>query len=110
MAIGGFLVIIFILLLTEKRKTAVIARRRAHAKQKGEKEMKALAEKFVGKDCLVYTMASSVESIKGVIREVTDGGLLIEDNGNLQAVNLEYVTRIREWPRNAKGKKKSVIV
>ncbi len=41
-----------------------------------------------------------------MIKEVTENGILIEYDGNLQTVNLEYVTRIREWPRNAKGKKK----
>ncbi len=71
--------------------------------------MKELAEKFIGKDCLVYTIASNTESIKGVIKEVTDSGILIEYNKELQAVNLEYITRIAEWPRNSKGKKKSVM-
>lgn len=71
--------------------------------------MKELAEKFIGKECLVYTIASNTESEKGVIKEVTDSGILIEYNGELQAVNLEYITRIREWPRNSKGKKKSVM-
>ena len=71
--------------------------------------MKELAQKFVGKDCLVYTITSDGNSVKGVIQEVTENGLLIESEGNLQAVNLEYITRIREWPRNAKGKKKTVF-
>lgn len=71
--------------------------------------MKELAQKFIGKDCLVYTNAIDCTSIKGVIKEVTENGLLIECDGNLQAVNLEYVTRIREWPKNAKGKKKTVF-
>ena len=34
-------------------------------------------------------------SIAGIIREVSGSGMLIEDaRGQLQAVNLEYVTRI----------------
>ena len=32
---------------------------------------------------------------------------ILECSDGLQAVNLEYVTRIREYPRNAKGKKKA---
>ena len=27
----------------------------------------------------------------------------------IEAVNLEYITRIREWPRNANGKKKQIF-
>lgn len=71
--------------------------------------MKELAQRFIGKECLIYTIASDSSSVKGVIREITENGLLIENNGNLQAVNLEYITRIREWPKNAKGKKKTVF-
>lgn len=71
--------------------------------------MKELAQKFIGKDCLVYTIASDSSCVKGVIKEIADSGLLVESNGELQAVNLEYVTRIREWPRTAKGKKKMIF-
>lgn len=71
--------------------------------------MKELAEKFIGKDCLVYTIASNSELVKGVLKEVSESGLLMDCNGLLQAINLEYVTRIREWPTNAKGKKKTVF-
>ena len=37
-------------------------------------------------------------------------GLLIKKDGYLQAVNLEYVTRIREWPRKKNGKKKEIVL
>lgn len=71
--------------------------------------MKELAEKFIGKECLVYTIVSDTNSVNGTVKEVTDNGILIEYKGELQAVNLEYVTKIKEWPRNSKGKKKNVI-
>lgn len=106
------LIIMFlvIFLLYRKRSIAAVV---AHKKKKNKTsegfEMKELAQKFIGKDCIIYTVASNYESIKGVITEITDNGILIDDNGNLQAVNLEYVTRIREWPRNSKGKKKTVF-
>lgn len=69
--------------------------------------MKELAQKFIGKECLIYSIASEAGTQKGVIKEITENGILLDYNGNLQAINLEYVTRIREWPRNAKGKKKT---
>lgn len=72
--------------------------------------MKELAQKFIGKDCLVYTVSSDGSAVKGTVKEVTDNGLLIECDGNLQAVNLELVTRIREWPRKKNGKKKEIIL
>ena len=72
--------------------------------------MKELAQKFIGKECMVYTIASDSSAVNGTIKEITDNGLLIESSGNLQAVNLEYVTRIREWPRKKNGKKKEIIL
>ncbi len=72
--------------------------------------MKELAQKFIGKECLVYTVASDSSAVKGTVKEVTDNGLLIECDGNLQAVNLELVTRIREWPRKKNGKKKEIVL
>lgn len=68
--------------------------------------MKELAQKFIGKECLIYTVASDSSAERGVIKEITENGLLLDYNGSLQAINLEYVTRIREWPRSTKGKKK----
>lgn len=92
-----------------KRRNAAIVNHRKKHKNKEIKAVKELAEKFIGKECLVYTIASNSESVNGVIKEVTDSGLLIEQEGAFQAVNLEYVTRIREWPRKANGKKKTVF-
>lgn len=94
-----------------KQRTAAVAH---HIRRKARKEaeaMEALAKQFIGKECIIYTITSNDGSIQGVIKEVSGGGMVIEDaQGQLQAVNLEYVTRIREYPRTKKGKKKSVIL
>lgn len=92
----------------KRRNAAILCHRKKHT-DKERKIMKELAEKFIGKECLVYTIASNSESVNGVITEVTDNGILIDYKGNLTAVNLEYVTRIREWPCNAKGKKSALV-
>lgn len=105
------LVVFFVLRESRRIRAAAVHHRSGRTDRKREMEqMKALAERFVGKDCLVYTLASSTDVVKGVLVEVSDGGLLMNCNGNPQAVNLEFVTRIQEWPKNAKGKKKSVIL
>lgn len=93
----------------KKRKHAAIINHHKNHKNKEIFKMKELAEQFIGKDCLVYTIASDSSSVKGTIKEVTENGLLIENDGDLQAVNLEYVTRIRECQRSAKGKKKTIF-
>lgn len=70
--------------------------------------MKQLAQQFIGKECLVYTVGDT-NAVNGTLQQVTDSALLLEKSGFLQAINLEYVTRIREWPRDKKGKKKTLF-
>ena len=73
--------------------------------------MKELAKQFIGKECIIYTITSNDGSVQGVIKEVYDGGMIVEKpSGEREIVNLDFVTRIREWPRNAKGKKKQLFV
>lgn len=72
--------------------------------------MEELAKQFVGKECIIYTLASNDSYIKGIIKNVADGGMMIDNSGNIEAVNLEFVTRIREYPHNSKGKKKAIIM
>ena len=68
-----------------------------------------LAKRFIGKECLIYAFDSN-HQFTGIIREVTDGAILLENNNTLEAINLDFVIRIREYPKNKKGKKKSVVV
>ena len=96
-----------------KRRRTMAAVRHILNRKKQNKEkiaMKELAQKFIGKECMVYTVASDSNSVNGTIKEITDTGLLIEKDGYLQAVNLEYVTRIREWPRKKNGRKKDIVL
>lgn len=68
--------------------------------------MKEAARKFIDKECMIYLLSGEVN---GVIREVTDHSLLVETKTDRQALNLDFVIRIREYPKNKNGKKKSVI-
>lgn len=73
--------------------------------------MKELAKRFVGQECIIYTITSNDGCVQGVIKEVTDSGMLIEKKtGELEIINLEFVTRIREYPRKKNGKKQSVVL
>lgn len=73
--------------------------------------MNELAKRFIGQECIIYTITSNDGSMQGVIKEVTDSGMLIEKKtGELEIVNLEFVTRIREYPRKKNGKKQSVVL
>lgn len=46
--------------------------------------MKELAKQFIGKECIIYTVADSFGNIQGVIKEVNDTGLTVEDKQGLQ--------------------------
>lgn len=90
----------------DRRNQHVLNRKRNSGK---DKVMEELARQFIGKECIIYTVTSTDSSIQGTVKDVTDGGIVLEKDGNVEAVNLEYVTRIREYPRNAKGKRKTIV-
>lgn len=71
--------------------------------------MNELIQKFIGKECIIYTMNSESESVCGTISELKDGWLFVSSETESQIVNIEYVVRIREYPRNKKGKKKAIV-
>jgi len=72
--------------------------------------MKELAKQFIGEECIIYTIASNDGSIQGVIKEIDDGGMVIERNsGGWEIVNLDFVNRIRQYPRKKNGKKKDIV-
>lgn len=102
------LVILIICLLIQARQRKIAAIH--NLKRKGFNNMKELAKQFIGKDCIIYTVTDTGGSVQGVIKDVSETGITVEDKQGLQAVNLEYVVRIREYPRNKNGKKKSVVL
>ena len=99
-------------LATQRERTAA-ARRvincRNHIRE--NTAMKELAKQFIGKECMIYTIASNDSNIQGVIREIGDGGMLIEKTtGEKEIINLDFITRIREYPRKKNGKKKGIVL
>ena len=61
------------------------------------------------KECIISAFDSN-HQFDGVIKEVSDSAILIEKSGKTEAINLDFVIRIREYPKNKKGKKKSVVL
>lgn len=70
-------------------------------------EMLELAKRFIEKECIVYTFNSQ---LTGVIKEVSGGAILLESGSAVEVVNLDFIVRIREYPRKKNGKKKSVVL
>lgn len=62
-------------LLARRRRAAAIKEFLKRKKQNKESnEMKELAKRLIGKDCIIYTITSESGSIQGVLKEVEDGG------------------------------------
>lgn len=73
--------------------------------------MTDLIEKYLNKECLIYTMGTiSGSPVTGTIKEIQDGWITIENGGTEEILNIDYIVRIREYPRTKRGKKKSVIM
>ena len=101
-----WIIIIYVLLSNRK---AVIARQIIKKrKTEGNTEMKELAMRFIDKECVISSFDGN-HQYEGIIKEVTDGALLLEKDGKIEAINLDFVIRIREYPKNKKGKKKLVV-
>lgn len=105
------IIFLFIILFVLLRNINAIIAKKAIKKRKTEDktQMLELAKRFIDKECLVYAFDSS-HQFQGTIKEVTDGAILLDNNGKLEAINLDFVIRIREYPTNKKGKKKSVVI
>lgn len=110
------LFVLFVLVIIPQitRQKRIAAVRHILKRKKQSKEilnMKELAKQFIGKDCIVYTVTSNDANIQGVIKEIDDGGMVIEKHsGEKEIINLDFVTRIREYPRKKNGKKKSIVL
>lgn len=105
------ILIIFWRIRKRRRSAAAVWQIQTRRKQNKENIMKELAKQFIGEECIIYTITSNDSSVQGVIKEIDDVGMIIERNsGEREIVNLDFVTRIREYPRKKNGKKKELVL
>lgn len=96
----------------DKKQMAVMIERKIkfkNSKGKGD-EMKELVKKFIGKDVIINTFNSQLD---GRLLEVSEygGAILIERmDKQTEAVNLDYVIRLREYPTKKNGKRKEIVL
>lgn len=106
-----FLLVIIPWIMRQRRLAAVRHILNQKKQNKENSEMKELAKRFIGEECIIYTITSNDGCIQGVIKEIDDGGMVIERNsGGREIVNLDFVTRIRQYPRKKNGKKKDFVL
>ena len=75
-------------------------------KSRGGNIMNDILKTFVDKDCIIYTVDGQ---ISGNITAVEDNYVSIIENDNRAVVNTDYIIRVREYPLNKKGKRKSIV-
>ena len=105
------LIILFCILKRRRTAAAVRQIQKRRIQNKENCVMKELAKRFIEEECIIYTITSNDGSLQGVIKEMDDGGMVIEKKtGELEIINLDFVTRIRQYPRKKNGKKKEIVL
>lgn len=100
-------IVIFIIIYDQRRRNELVAKQLKKLRNKKERTvMTELAKRFIDKECIVYTFNAQ---LTGTIKEVTDTAILVESDGTPEIVNTDYIVRIREYPKNKKGKKKAIV-
>ena len=97
-----------ILFLISQRRNQKYMVHQIIIRKKERVQMQELAKKFIDKKCIIYTIDHS--QIVGILRQVSDSGVLVEGSSGVEAINLDFIVRIREYPRNKKGKEKTLIL
>lgn len=102
------LIFIFLMIWIEREeKKKITAKRIAKIRKQRRLRMNEIIAKFQGKNCLVYTMNSQVS---GVITAINEGWIELDNGKDKDAVNIDYIIRIREYPKTKKGKKKAIVL
>lgn len=105
-------IIVFCIILPQIRTRNSVAAHLHIRKKRRRKElnvMNKIVTGYVGKECIIYTIGGS-SVITGVVESVEDGWMIVRrfDSQETEAVNVEYITRIQEYPKNKKGKRKMI--
>ena len=101
-------VAVFLLYIPQKKRRRYVADRHIVKNRiinhKRRIVMKELVQRFIGKDVYIKLLEGTAD---GVVTEVTDNGVVLDNNGKLQVVNLDYVMKVREYPHK-NGKRATI--
>ena len=56
-----------------------------------------------------YASMTDEKLAQWMIREIRDGWIIVENDKGTEALNAEFVTRVREYPRKKNGKKAAIV-
>ena len=87
-------ILLLVILPSQRRRKRTILANKILNKELENKEMFELAKRFIEKECIIFAFDGN--QYNGVIKEVTDGAILIEKRGATEAINLNFVVKIKE--------------
>ena len=87
-------ILLLVILPAQRRRKRTILANKILNNELENKEMFELAKRFIEKECIIYAFDGNQYS--GVIKEVTEGAILIEKRGVTEAINLNFVVKIKE--------------
>ncbi len=87
-------ILLFVIIPSQRRRKRTVLANKIINKELENKKMFELAKRFIEKECIIYTFDGN--QYNGTIKEVTEGALLLEKKGNAEAVNLNFVVKIKE--------------
>ena len=103
-----YLVLLMMIIRRRNEDTWIYQYLLKRKKREEKTHMLELAKRFIGKDCIVYTFNGN--QYTGTVQEVSDGAILLQTKQSLEAINLDFVIRLREHPRKKNGQKKDIVL
>lgn len=109
-----FILIFCIILPAARRRRTMAALRITKRKRKKltlEERIKMyeIIKRFIGKESIISLMTGETSQVQGTIKDVQENWVVIDTGYGDDVVNIDYITRVREYPRNKNGKKKAFV-
>ena len=95
-----------LLLYFARRRAQAALLRNLRRKKKGGGPMNDAIRTYIGKECVVSTLD---DTLTGTVKEVADNWLILTTKDGDESVNLDYVKRVREYPRDKNGRRKVIV-
>ena len=95
--ISVFLPLLVILLEQEQSNAqmATLRVKKRKARKEGLEHMNESVKQFIGKNCIIYTYNNQ---LTGTVVSVEDNWMTLKTKTVSELVNLDYISRIREYP------------
>lgn len=110
-----FFILLFCIILPAFRRRRTMAalmitkRKRKKLTMEERIKMYEIIKRFIGKECIISMMTGETSQVQGTIKEVQENWVVIDSGYGDDVVNIDYITRVREYPRNKNGKKKAIV-